>query len=227
MSKYNFSNEERYAIYTVHGEKCYLCNIPIDLKSMQIDHIIPESLINDKDKLDKVLSEFGLSHDFNLNSPDNWLPSCASCNRRKLDTIFTPSPIVQIELQNAIKKAPKVIKLKDETISKKKIRNALSILEMADNKGSLSDEFKEILASLFEYHSSVRSTELKGKPMRLTPLYEILSESNGMLIIQGRAGIGHRPVGENIHHSWDCPNCGSIAAWNGARCVICGMMNDE
>ncbi len=45
MNKYRFSAEERYAVYAVHNEKCYACSIAVDLKSMQVDHIIPESLL--------------------------------------------------------------------------------------------------------------------------------------------------------------------------------------
>ncbi|MEE1569438.1 MAG: hypothetical protein V1255_05940, partial [Alphaproteobacteria bacterium] len=59
---------QRFAIYVTHGERCYLCYAPIDLKTMQVDHIIPESLLKAPEKLAQVLHEFGLPADFNINS---------------------------------------------------------------------------------------------------------------------------------------------------------------
>jgi hypothetical protein len=47
LSVYNFSPAERYAVWTAHGEKCYICTRPIDLKTMEVDHLVPESLIGD------------------------------------------------------------------------------------------------------------------------------------------------------------------------------------
>ena len=48
LSKYSFGAEERYAVYTVHGERCYLCGKPIDFASMEVDHVIPGSLLGSK-----------------------------------------------------------------------------------------------------------------------------------------------------------------------------------
>jgi 5-methylcytosine-specific restriction endonuclease McrA len=227
MSSYKFSKEERYAVYTVHGEKCYLCTTPIDLKSMQIDHIIPETLLDDESRLREVIASFGLPNNFDINTSANWLPSCSRCNQRKLDQVFHPSPIIQVELEKAAKKAVDVETLKNKVINRRKVTNALAVLEMADRSGSLTEEDKSQLRPLIEFHFQERVEELKHNPINVTPLYEVLSETNGTLTIKGPYGLGRRPAGANIHHSWDCPNCSSIAAWNGARCVICGMLNDE
>jgi len=44
MAKYSFNSVERFTVYITYGEKCYICAAPVDLQSMQVDHIIPESL---------------------------------------------------------------------------------------------------------------------------------------------------------------------------------------
>lgn len=52
MRKVNKDNENvKYAIYNVYGGKCFYTNKPLDYISMQIDHIMPESLATNKKNL--------------------------------------------------------------------------------------------------------------------------------------------------------------------------------
>jgi 5-methylcytosine-specific restriction endonuclease McrA len=87
-----FTPAERYAVFTVHGEKCYLCHKPINLRTMEVDHLIPESLKDDPVRLAAVLVALGRQLNFNLNTYDNWLPACGRCNNEKRNNIFEPSP---------------------------------------------------------------------------------------------------------------------------------------
>src|SRR5918995_1103233 len=102
MPKRQFSVEERYAIYTVHNEKCYMCSEPVDLLTMEVDHILPEYLIDQQAQLATVLRDYGLPATFDLQSFSNWMPSCRPCNNRKRSRVFKPTPRIQIELQIAI-----------------------------------------------------------------------------------------------------------------------------
>ncbi|MDD2660786.1 MAG: HNH endonuclease signature motif containing protein [Methylococcales bacterium] len=224
MSTYKFSPAERAAIYSIHGEKCYLCGMPINLKTMEVDHIIPESLVEKPKELQSALNAFSLLQDFDLNSFANWLPACRSCNGTKSDLVFEPTPIIQVYLQRTIAKAPAAKELAAEIVSQRKIANALNVLERAQDDGKLD---AEIIQTLGEFISQHRQPEIEGKPILLTPLYEILSEQNGVQIVRGPYGVGGRPATAHPDASFSCPNCGSIAAWNGARCVICGEMSDE
>jgi hypothetical protein len=72
-----------------------------------------------------------------------------------------------------------------------------------------------------------RPPEMAGEAIRLSPLFTILSEDAQKQIIQGPYGVGARSKNQFAHGSWKCSNCGSMAAWNGARCVICGQMDDD
>ena len=96
MADYKFSPHERHAVYTAHQEKCYMCSKSIDIQSMEVDHIIPESLLRTPNKLKEVLKSFSLDESFDLNTPENWLPACSQCNREKSNIIFEPSPIIQL-----------------------------------------------------------------------------------------------------------------------------------
>lgn len=224
MSTYKFTAAQRAAIYTTHGEKCYLCTCPLDLKTMEVDHVIPESLLTNPDGLKITLETLGLPSDFGINSFANWLPACSICNGKKSDIVFSPSPIVQIVLQKAATKAGAAEAIANETVSKRKIANALNVLERAKNDDKLEPEILQILG---DFVSRNRQPDLVDKPIRLTPLYEILSEKDGVQIVRGPYGVGGRPTGSNVDPSFSCPTCGANAAWNGARCVICGAMDDD
>lgn len=224
MSIYKFSPAERAAIYSIHGEKCYICSTPISLKTMEVDHVIPESLLEKRDELNAALEALGLPEDFSVNSFANWLPACRPCNGKKSNTVFKPSLLIQLHLQDASSKAEKTKERTAETLSDKRIATALNVLERAHQDGKLDDETIE---SLVDFLSRNRLPDLADEPIRLTPLYEILSNENGIQIIRGPYGVGGRPAAQGAHSSFDCPNCGRAAAWNGARCVICGEMNDD
>ena len=84
MDKRRFTPFERLAVFVTHDEKCYLCNRPLDLLTMEVDHVIPESLQDNPKRLVEVVRLLGRPGDFDVNSYANWLPACRSCNGRKL-----------------------------------------------------------------------------------------------------------------------------------------------
>ena len=226
MSQKEFSDSERYAVYTVHGERCYMCREPVDLSSMQVDHVIPEHLLDEPEKLASILKAFGLPEDFDLNSYANWLPACGPCNNRKRGRVFNPTPLIQNELQIAAEKAGKAAALASETVSTQKVSRALNTLLRTHEAGGLANIIVEKLRPLVEFHTSRREPELSGLPVRLTPLIEVISEANGLRVVRGPYGVGGGPVGPDIDGSFYCPTCGHVA-WNGARCVVCGEMSDD
>ena len=129
MSAYTFGPAERAAIYSVHRERCYLCGKPLTLKTMEVDHIIPEALLLEPARLSTVLASLGRAPGFRLNSFENWLPACGPCNNEKGQMVFEPSPIVQVQLQKAAAKAHDVAALVAETVSERKTWNALKSLK--------------------------------------------------------------------------------------------------
>lgn len=227
LSKYSFSHAERFAVYVTHDEKCYMCSNPLDLKTMEVDHVIPESLLDTPERLREVIESLGRPKDFDVNTYSNWLPACRPCNGKKLATVFDPSLLVQVALQRAAERAPTAAKLERKTVTRNAVMKALNVLERASEAGELDAEVLVALQPLISFQASHRSPDLSGKVIRLTPLYEVLSDNGGLQIVRGPYGVGGRPSGPYVHSSFDCPNCGAIAAWNGARCVICGALNDE
>lgn len=227
MSKYSFSHAQRFAVYVTHDEKCYMCNRPLDLKTMEVDHVIPESLVDVPDRLQKVFESLGRPADFDVNSYANWLPACRPCNGKKLATVFEPSLLIQLNLQRATDRADKARHFEQRTVSRKEITKALNLLERMNEAGELDEEIKKSLQPLVVFQEEQRSPELVGQSIRLTPLFEVLSEKDGLRLVRGSYGVGGCPIGPQVHSSFDCPNCGNIGAWSGARCVICGQMDDD
>lgn len=194
---------------------------------MEVDHVIPESLLDTPERLQEVIELLGRPKDFDVNSYSNWLPACRPCNGKKLARIFDPSLLIQMAIQRAAERASKAESLERQTVSRKAVMKALNFLERASEAGELDDEVKAALQPLAAFQADNRSPDLSGEVIRLTPLYEVLSDNGGLQMIRGPYGVGGRPSGPHVHSSFDCPNCGAIAAWNGARCVICGELNDE
>lgn len=66
------TKSERERVYTLCGGRCAYCGTDIALKGMQVDHVIP-------------MDFYGLyqAKGFDLDTMDNYLPACRSCNHYK------------------------------------------------------------------------------------------------------------------------------------------------
>jgi len=224
--KYHFNDAERYAVYTVHGEKCYLNGEPLDLLTMEVDHVIPESLSDDPSKLQDVLAKFGLPKDFDLQSFANWLPACRPCNLKKRETVFSPTPLIQMQLQTASAKASKAAEMADSLVTHKSAARAWNTIKRADTKGELRADLLKAIQEFLSFHARQRAPETADQPLRLTPMVEVLTEHGGIRIVKGPYGIGGGPIHPSPGSNFRCGVCGGTE-WNGARCVRCGQLNDD
>lgn len=200
-----------------------MCGEPLDLLSMEVDHIIPSSLGAKPDELRRVIEAFNLPANFDLESFANWLPACERCNNRKRALVFRPSPIIQVELQKASKKAAKTKELAGRRVTDRQVANAWNRIRNAIEQGSINTELENDIKEFLGFHVSARNKDVAGEPIRLAPGVEVLSDDGRIRIIRGPYGIGGGPSATSPHVR--CPSCGH-AAWNGARCVMCGEMDD-
>lgn len=174
MSQYRFSITQRYAIFLVHGMKCYLCGVPLDFASMVVDHVVPEHLLATPTLLDAVKSELGLPASFNLNSFENWLPACGPCNTRKAARQFRPSLLIQAEMQRLAEKADEARRVWGEVISTRRVSIALGELERALESGQkFYEPTRQRLLALLAF-ASERELVVKGQPLRLTQSFRLL-----------------------------------------------------
>lgn len=149
MAKAKFSATERWAIYNVHGKRCYIGSEPIvDLFDMEIDHIIPESLLDDPEKLKKTLAAFGLPEAFDLNAYENLLPACARCNSQKLAHVFEPGLLIKLALDTAKEKAPVVRSVVNQAINERRLSESLNLVERAIDKQQITPVMMRRLEAL-------------------------------------------------------------------------------
>jgi len=226
MRRKQFSDAERHAVFTVHGERCYMCGTPLDLLSMEVDHILPASLADEPDKLRAITDSLGLPYDFGLESFANWMPACSRCNNRKSDLVFEPTPIVQVELQKAAEKAARAAELAGQTATDRKLAKAWNTIKRGAENGELNQQLEQQIREFSEFHNAARDEEMKGEPIHLTPLIEVLSDNGQIRVVRGPFGVGGGPSNSSTFGEARCGVCGH-AAWNGVRCVVCGEMSDD
>ena len=230
MNAYLGTPVQRLAVYTVHGEKCYQCSKPLDLQSVEIDHIVPKCLREKPAELVQVLMSLGLPSSFKIDGFENLLPSCRPCNLKKKDIPWKPSLIVQSALQRAEAKAPDVIALASQTFSRKRITSALTILQQVSEEGSLTAKDIEAIRELTRYQVLIRIPEMKDKPVRITRTISIgikkeTKDDCYIITIPGFT-LGLGPDGAEFEsHSVICSKCGGKRFINGVVCLDCGCKN--
>jgi hypothetical protein len=140
---------------------------------MEVDHIIPETLLEDPARLTEVLAAFGLPNDFDLNSYLNWMPSCRPCNNRKRATVFRPAPIILVELQKAAEKAEKAVERAMQRVSAQAVSRAWNTIKRAAATATLADYIRGEIIQFAGFHIPKREPEVAGGPIRLGPGYII------------------------------------------------------
>ncbi|NKK06075.1 hypothetical protein GFL93_09345 [Rhizobium leguminosarum bv. viciae] len=154
LRKQGFTAAQRWAVWIVHGERCYLDGHPIDLQSMQVDHVIPESLVEEPERLAQVLHDFGLAPDFDLNSYENWMPACGTHNNLKRAKVFTPTPLIQMHLERAADKAEQAREIERQSISRVAFAKASNVvMREAEALGISTEEFVSFLNQLIDARS--------------------------------------------------------------------------
>lgn len=81
----------RKALYESHKHKCVYCGDKIVPKNLQVDHILAKNAqTSTDDEFNKYLSELD-SKGFIIDSIENYLPVCPSCNNKKSNRNFNTS----------------------------------------------------------------------------------------------------------------------------------------
>ncbi len=225
MAKTSFTQAARFAIFTVHGEKCWLCEEPVSLSEAEIDHVIPESL-EGKPELPGILKALGLTEDFDLNGWANLKPAHRRCNGQKSARVFKPSGLMQMHLEAGLERAPRVEETIHGFLSDRKLDKAVAIVLEAVENGRLGDERIERITKLVsEKAAPYREPELRETPFSIAPHLQLVRQDAERYWLRGPGGmVGYRPKNAT-HISWDCPNCGPTG-WNGTRCISCGHFVD-
>lgn len=85
---------DRQAIYEAYERKCFYCGELIYFRELQIDHIIPETLLDKPEQYKALAKRISLPTTFEINSYQNWVPAHSKCNNRKSGELFPDSAII-------------------------------------------------------------------------------------------------------------------------------------
>lgn len=229
--KRDFSPAERYAVLSTHGPRCYIGGEPIDMLTFEIDHVIPEELLDHPDGLAEVLTQLGRPSDFGINSFGNWLPACGPCNKRKSAAVFEPSPLIQLHLQNAAGKAPQAQQACQVVVRNQELGKAVVTLMRWAAEEPLPEKVRAEIRPLLEDFVGRIPRDSAGDIVRVTPkyslpLYELLSDDGRLAVVRGPFGVGGGPsTGVDVGPRMRCGSCGG-QFFNGTRCVACGAQDD-
>jgi len=94
MSKYRFNIIDRQAIYEAYEKKCFYCGEIVYFRELQIDHIIPETILDKEVEYKALVKRLRLPNSFSVNSYYNWVPAHSKCNNRKSGELFQDSAII-------------------------------------------------------------------------------------------------------------------------------------
>jgi 5-methylcytosine-specific restriction endonuclease McrA len=130
MSDTSFDILTRAALWNSYGNKCFYCTEPLDWEDLEIDHILPERLMQEPEALRKVLTEYGLDAGFEVNGLSNLVPCHSRCNSRKLGKVFTKN-VVLYYLSLTTPKVPAIQKEIDKLEKRKDKGKLLSKLYSA------------------------------------------------------------------------------------------------
>jgi len=139
--------------------KCFYCGKPVDFMNLNIDHVLPQSLVNDNTKLDAVLRDYKIVEnfpDFSIDGLSNLVPSGASCNLLKSDTIF-PKDATLFYLTRTHNKLPKVVNELERLRTKAERGEVLGGLSTLLESGKLSE--REIINILRNWEFRRTSNE--------------------------------------------------------------------
>lgn len=108
----------RFALWKAHKCREYYYGGELDLAELEVDHIIPQSLVKKPTEYKEYLKLMGIYEDFEVNSIFNYVPTKKYINLRKSNDLLPPG-IAAIALGNArkiAKKVEEIIELFDKNI---------------------------------------------------------------------------------------------------------------
>lgn len=171
MSQYKFSDAEKYAVWKHNQERCWLCHRPLALRDCVVDHVLPESLLWNKDKQIEAFTMYNLSKEFNINGFENWLPAHNWCNCKKSDHLMQYSGLMQGCIETLIKRAPVVKRMAERLASGKAKSFVLGKLSACMESGEITTE------------------DLKSLLLRYGFTLEKASLDDGIILLSGRKWV--------------------------------------
>lgn len=168
MSSQSFSSIVRESIHKVFNKKCHYCSGNIEFHELEIDHLVPESLLNNDDKRVCAYEMYGLSSSFDILSYENLVASCNACNNKKNDLLLHAG-YVAITLAVIKSKLPKLNEYLSEAKRKRKLASILKSIAHSVDAGTFTE--KDIIEGLGYNFSDLGNTQefINSRPEKEDP----------------------------------------------------------
>ena len=137
MPRKEIPTSRRAAIWRAHNQRCIYCTELVSFSDLDIDHIIPNSLLDRQQELVRLKEEYGLSKTFDIDGLSNLVPSHRHCNLQKLGQVLPKNRALHF-LSIAEAKTPKAQKIEKEIRRQIERDNVTVLLQVALDKGLLS-----------------------------------------------------------------------------------------
>jgi hypothetical protein len=224
------SDATRLALFLAWGQRCVWCKLPLTFRDMEVEHLIPKSLADEK--LTAVLTQHGLPDDYDLYATANLAPSCGGCNSGKGARLPPDTPIVSLLLELARERAPKIEADAQAFATQQKVDVALGVIMATAESGALDGEAKSMLRDAVDTLAPVLEDAFDSDAtfkVALHPAMSLLFEPTRWRIVSVQspevATVSDGRVGgfTGTHWSFACSYCGSHGPWNGIICLTCGQ----
>jgi hypothetical protein len=215
----------RYALWRAYDEKCYWCREPVVFASMEIDHVLAESLAKEKAKFEAMLKNYGLPATFEVNDFPNWVASCRRCNGSKSAKTFSPVPMFLSYLQEISEKAEDATSREARLLSDHQKSSLLARLSAATERGEISaEDLRAAGANAFkDFEPLLRILSSRTKGLHLEGVWYIVERyGSHKALVVGPAGTGVTAIGLDPDPQLRCESCGKYGPWQGINCIQCG-----
>jgi len=159
LAKQKHKVDYRRALLEAYKEKCAYCGDAVRLASVEIDHVLPESLANDPEARARELENQGLNETFEILGRLNHVPACRRCNGDKSSQTYPPNRIMII-LQGRKELEPKIQKLEAKYSKQKAADNLLAQTGAAFERGDLSES--DLKAAFLDVFNEKEGSEEDG-----------------------------------------------------------------
>ena len=190
MTRRTYPTSKRAAIWQAHERRCIYCTELITFADLDVDHIIPSHLKNKQDELAKLLNEYGLNNNFDIDSMLNLVPSHRHCNLQKRGRVLPKNRALHF-LSIAEDRYDKACKIELELKKQTQKDKFTVLLQIALDEGRIS---REELSSLVVGHN-----EPQDMFEVLTALPFVDSELKGFLSSTDVDSLYDRPILPRLH----------------------------
>lgn len=196
MTRKAFPTSKRAAIWRAHERRCIYCTELVNFADLEVEHIIPDHLKEEPEQLTKLLNEYGLSNDFDVDGLLNLVPSHRHCNLQKRGQVLPKSRALHF-LSIAEGRHDKISRIESE-LKERAVKDKVTvILQVALDEGRIS---REELISLVDSYAGIAC---RGEPPNM---FEVLislpfvnSELKGFLSSIDVDSLYDRPILPRLH----------------------------